>query len=349
MNATLSAPERPTAQGRFSPAVWFAAIAALIVAAEWTLASHLHLLPHPSVLAPAIALDLIVGLPLLFAALVIRRSALTWRAAVPVLVLSALVARALLPAEALGQGLDVVMGVGALAELTLLGVSLRKLKALRASYRAHAQEAPARLELFEQVFMETLPAPALARAAAFELSLIAYALGRREVPPTPAPDEALLTYHRESGLGGLLVGLGFAAAVELVGVHFLLAHFGYTTAAWVASALSLYGMLWIIGDWRAILARPIRLSDEALTLHIGLRWRATIPTASISARAIGATEVLPPGDRDRLDTSLMGDPNVLLTLDAPVAVRGPYGMTRTVSAISLNLDDPHALLARLGA
>lgn len=348
MHATLS-PERPAPEGRFHPGVWFAAIAALIVAAEWTLASHLHLLPHPRVLAPAIALDLIVGLPLLFGALVIRRTDMTWRAAVPVLVLSAIVARALLPADALGQGFHAVMLVGALAELTMLGVSLRKLQTLRASYREHAQTLPARLEVFEQVFRDTLPSEVLARAAAFELSLIAYALGRRETPAPAADGEALFTYHEETGMSGLLIGLGFAALVELVGMHFLLVHFGHPTAAWIATALSAYGMVWIIGDWRAILARPIRLSAETLSLRIGLRWRAELPTAHLSARALGATEVLPPGDRDRLDASLLGDPNVLITLDQPAVIHGPYGLSRTVSAISLGLDDPHGFLRHLGA
>src|SRR6185295_12122162 len=113
----------------------------------------------------------------------------------------------------------------------------------------------------------------VAGAIAAELVIAAHiVVGWRAPRTTPA----LFTSHRMNGWA--LYAWTFAALtlVEAPVVHLALVSWGHATAAWIASALSLYGAAWLIGDLHALRHGGIALTADALELRLGVRWRARI-------------------------------------------------------------------------
>jgi len=119
-----------------------------------------------------------------------------------------------------------------------------------------------------------------------------------------------------------------------------LAGFGHPTAAWIATALSLYGAIWLVGDALALRHGGIVVGDDAIELRVGVRWRGRIPRAAIERieRA--------PATNDMLDVSILGA-NVVLHLREPVTLHGLLGRRRTGSRIALSVDEPDRLVTML--
>ena len=118
--------------------------------------------------------------------------------------------------------------------------------------------------------------------------------------------------------------------------------------AWTLTALSLWTVVWLIRDYRAIGARPLVLGPETLLVRLGRRFRARVPLGEIErAEAPGWRDIPPKGAPGYLKLSGPGGPNVLLTFARPIEFRGPGGIRRSVTRVGLRLDAPAELLRRL--
>src|SRR5205814_1279247 len=76
----------------------------------------------------------------------------------------------------------------------------------------------------------------------------------------------------------ILAMIGF----ESIGMH-LLVQIWSVKAAWIVTALDVYGALWLIGDYHALRLRPTYAKDGILHLRYGLRWNVEIPFDQIEA------------------------------------------------------------------
>lgn len=176
----------------------------------------------------------------------------------------------------------------------------------------------------------------LGRVLATELTIVRFAFaGWRR------PSGDWFTVHRTNGWGlyaGTFVAL---TLVETPLVHVALSAFGHATAAWVLTALSLYSVVWLVGDLHALRHGGVALRGEWLELRVGVRWRAQIARADIvwAARCDGAT-------CKTTDFSILGA-NVVLRLAAPHEVRGLFGRRRVVRELALSVDDADEFLAAL--
>ena len=72
-----------------------------------------------------------------------------------------------------------------------------------------------------------------------------------------------------------------ALVAETIALHFLVARWS-EVAAWVLTGVSVYGAVWLVGDYRACVARRIEVTEESLRLRLGLRWEAEIPYSAIA-------------------------------------------------------------------
>ncbi|HET9754599.1 MAG TPA: hypothetical protein VFP52_16625, partial [Myxococcales bacterium] len=177
---------------------------------------------------------------------------------------------------------------------------------------------------------------AVARAVATELAIFWYALfswGRA------APPGGFSAYKR-AGWVAIYVAIALACVAEAIPLHFLFRRWGPLAAA-LSVVVHAYTVLWLVGDLRALVLRPIRIEGGRLLLRIGLRWEADVPLA-----LIGAVERGPSGAGLRL--GVLGSPNLLLKLRAPMQIHGPFGIRKTSDALLLQVDDPDALAAALG-
>lgn len=138
----------------------------------------------------------------------------------------------------------------------------------------------------------------------------------------------------------ILAGIMIAIVIELMAGHLLL-HLWSPIAAWIHTAIGLYGTLWLIGDYRAMRFRPIRLSDGALHIRCGLRWSVHVPLSEIAA-------IEPAGRRHAneegyLDASPSWSPRQTIRLKHPVVAEGPYGIRKNVQVLGIQLDEPDRL------
>jgi hypothetical protein len=179
-----------------------------------------------------------------------------------------------------------------------------------------------------------------ARAAAAELTVFWYAFFSYGAAAKAAAREGFTAYRR-AGWTAIYVAVALVSVGEAAAVHFLLRRFGPIATA-SAAAFHLYALLWLLGDLRALMARPITVSDGVLHLRLGLRWEAEIPLTLIER-----VELQPKPDAAAMRLSVLGSANLRLLLRTAVVLHGPFGIRRESRDLLLQVDDPDGLAARL--
>jgi len=145
----------------------------------------------------------------------------------------------------------------------------------------------------------------------------------------------------------LLAGLTLAVVVETVGVHLWLAP-RHPLLSWTLVVLGALSIGWFVLAQRVTAWRPIVLDGRTLVLRTGLRLDARLDVADDVAGAVRPTwRTQPPPARDYLNAAAPGEPNVVVTLRRPTAVRTTLGTRRTVARIGVAVRDPDRLVALL--
>jgi hypothetical protein len=322
-------------------ALFFFVLAAGVSATALVLSGMLSTLERPSAVATAITLDLTVLVPLAYYFLVVRARGWPPVALAPIVVLSLVIAAAILPSEYHGT-LRIVEALAVPVEVFLLGwIAWQAAGALR-QIREDAAADP--VEALHQSARKLLRMDRVADVLASELAVLYYSLGAWRRRPHIPDDTRAFTSHRRSGHGGLVVGVFVVTAAESVVAHVLLARWS-VTLAWVVTALSIYGALWLVADFRATVLRPLLGNETEVWIRAGLRWRARIPRdqiAGVGRKQSHATECT-------RSLAFLTPPNFWIQFSAPVLLEGPYGLRRRVRCLGLFVDEPAELARVLGA
>ncbi len=293
-----------------------------------------------TVVPTAVSIDLTLFVPALWYLFLVRGRGLPAVTVVPVFLLSLLTAPLVLPAGDPGA-LPLIGWLGVPAELLLLGLVVRQMARARRTARAVGDsDVLSRLRAAARTALGNERAAAV---VAWEFAVLYYALlsWRAKAQPT---DEETYSYHRKSTYAGVVIALLLAIAAEAVPVHLLLSRWS-VKAAWVVTALGVYGALWLIGDYRAMRLRPTRVGGDGLALRFGLRWGLDVPLALVrsvqeSGRADAAT------DAD-LSLALRGARTVRLELAGPLVAHGFYGRKKVVRSVEVGADEPARLVAAI--
>lgn len=329
---------------RLGPLLLFGLLAALVVGIEHAAVHRADFNLHPA-LPPAVAFDLLVGLPALFYGCVVRRYRLPISTVAAAFGGSLWLAHWLLP----GTTLPVLAWAGRLAgvaEVATTGYLLVRLRRVRQGYRA--------AQTHSTDFIENLHAasqPVLGRlteAVVTEVAVLRYALvGGWAQPETDPSGQAFPTYQ-QSGFVALLATFAGLSVLEAAAAHLVVGHW-WPRGAWVLTGLSGYSVLWLLAHGQAVRCRPVLLTATTLVVRVGLLWRVAVARPQI----VGAEAIVdvPAAAPDLLNTArlLLTPPNLLLTLAAPQCVRGLYGLHRTVRRLAIYVDDPAGLLHQLQA
>ena len=327
---------------RFLPSpLLFLAIAAALLAVEAWIVNRADFPSQPGVVSLAVTLDIVLGLPLLFYLLLARYKRLPLITLAPVFVVSLMIAGHLLPPGHHTYLSWIELAVP-LVELTVLAVVSLKLRQVVGHYR--------RLRLANAYFPETLEAslraalptfpPLVASVAAAEASLVSFGLaGWLRRAPRATAELPRFSYHRHGNYAVILGFLTFMVLLETTVAHLLLARWS-TTAAWVLTALSIYTLIWLFGDYQAGRLQPILLSDTHLHLRTGMRWRVDVPWQQVAA--LGKISQVNKKAPDYLNLAALGEPQLALRLSEPVAVHGLLGRIRFARVIGLSVDAPVA-------
>jgi hypothetical protein len=328
---------------RQRPLLLFAALASLIYAAEILVASRLPSLRHPGLVAAAVAFDLLVFVPLLYAGLVLRRDR-QWIRLAPVVLLSLTGASLVLP-PAYRSYLPPAHLLAVPLELALVVYVARRAVRLRRRSVSEGREGPDGLDTLERLrstLSQVLPWPRIGELMADELATLYYGLfAWRTSPPQPS-SPGVFSYHRKAGYGAVVTGLILACAFEAAGVHLLVTRWS-PGAAWVLTVLSLYGAIWLVADARAMRFRPLALQDSHLLVRIGLRWTVRIPLATVAEVRHLGRQAVPRRAPGYLHAAVLLPPQILLVLRESVVAHGPYGIRRVIGQVGLAVDEPERL------
>ncbi len=172
---------------------------------------------------------------------------------------------------------------------------------------------------------------------ASEIAMLHFAFGTWRKPV--AESNRGYSYHRKAGYSAVLATIMMVGAVELFAVHLLVQRWS-PTAAWLLTALSAYGLIWLIGDYQAIRRRPIMLTRDGLELRLGIRWRLHIPWNLVRELRTVGHAFTAPKRRDYLNAVVFGAPRYVIDLEQPVTASGPYGIERQVTQVGFTVDDP---------
>jgi len=309
----------------------FAFTATAVYATALAVVSQLSQLGERSgAVAIALTLDLVVVVPVAFYLLVVRPCRLPLVALVPAILLSALAASQVLPADR-QQTLHVLRALAAPMELGVIGwIAWRAAGAWREARR------DATADPLEQIRNAAFGLTRNDRAAAVfatEVGVFLYAIGSWWARPHAPAGASAFTHHRRSGHAGIVVGFILVMFVEGLAVHFLVRTWS-APAAWLLSIGTAYGALWLIADYRATVLRPILVGDDSVLIRAGFRCTIQVPLARIAA--VGFRK--PGPGKENVNLTFLGSPTHWLTLSEPMVAEGPYGFRRRVRSIGIAPD-----------
>ncbi len=302
------------------PRLQFAAVLAFVLAAESAVLASRAFALHPLPLRLAVIFDLCTVAPLAWWLLVVRRGLARPRTVARVALLAIALCAAIFGRE--------VRLLAVPLELALIWLAVASVR--RALQARTSPDAATALRLG---FSDALGDHPAARAVAAEFSVFWYALfswGRT------APSG--FTAYKRAGWIAIYVALGIAVLAEGIPLHFVLPR-GWAIAS---AVMHLYTALWLIGDLRAMVLRPITVEGGVLHLRLGLKWEADIAIAEIDSAALGSRV-------EGQKLAVLGSPNLILRLRRPIQLHGLFGIRRTAQTLSLQVDDPQGLHDALSA
>ncbi len=318
----------------------FLAGIALLLWASWQALHSGAFARHPDALATAVAFDLTVTATLLCWFTLVRTGASGAVTLAAVFATGAAMAGRLLASGSRPW----LLALAGLGEAAFLGVLAWRAARLARAWRATGRGLPPE-DALREAAREALGPSRVVEALATEAAILWLALASwRRAPDAPEGWRAF-TIHRRSGFGAVVVAIAMAGVGELIGTHLLVAQWS-TRWAWVATAVGLYGMVWLVGDFRAVVLRPVLLSADTLVVRVGLRWRVSVPLAAVRAVCLGTDAR---GHARALRLSPIGPPLLYVHLTAPVEVAGLFGLRRRAEVLGLRVDDPEALAEALRA
>lgn len=286
--------------------------------------------------ADGLLADIVLTFPLGFYFLVIRRLKLRLRSMILVFSCCCGVAWLVLPAHQQHYILQ-LRKLTFLIELGVMGYALSKIKKINAHYQSLQAALPDSAYNLQQSLVQVLGDGLAARMLASELGMIRYGLlWWKKSKPFPAGYISYST-HKQSGYAALFGIVLFVSLLEITVVHLLLIKYS-PVAAWIVSAVSIYGTLFIIGDFAALVKQPVLIKDNQLLLRTGIRWRCATTSDDIAA-----IEII--NDNYELSSTcfkggvMKNSINVLITFKEPVTIQRMYRKPVTRTQIALSIDN----------
>lgn len=293
----------------------------------------------PDLIHFAVTFDLCITVPALYYLLVVRTGTAPPLTIVPLFLVSVLATRIVIPAEyrTFASQLELLVIP---AELLLVAVIATKVRSAviastgRDDIVYRIQEAAIHLAGDNRI----------ARIASTEIAILYLGiLGWRQKEPA-ARGVASSTSYRSEGWGSVVACIMILLVAEMIAVHLFIQQWSHSVA-WFVTAIEVWGLLWILGDYQALRLRPLVVTDRNIEMRFGFRWSATI-----SRTAVASVEMLPSADAEALREhptylrfSHIEEPNHLIRLTRPFVFEGLFGIRREVDLIGVRLDDESVL------
>jgi len=313
--------------------LWFVGLVLCVYAVALVVVDAMPRLADAGALIAAVTVDLVVTVPLAFYLLVVRPRGMSPLRVAPVVVGSVVLASLVIPRDQ-QQTLHWLEMLVVPLEIGVLGwVVWRASRALQKVRRGVTDDP---LQRFHRAALELFGNDRIAGIFTSEIGIFYYGLTAwREKPHVPTGSLSF-SHHQRSGQGGVVFAFLVLMAGEGFVAHLLLAKW-QVVVAWLFTASTVYGALWLIADLRACILRPVVISEDEIVFRAGLRQTLVVKRALVSRVTRSQPD---PSQKDCLSLKLMGPPSHWVHLVEPVLARGAYGRLRWVSAVGLEPDDP---------
>ena len=182
------------------------------------------------------------------------------------------------------------------------------------------------------------------RLLVLEARIWFYALFASRRYPPQFPGDAHFSCHAKDGHASNQLGFIVLILVELPIVHVLLALFWSSQAAWIMSLLTLWGLAFLVAEYRASLLRPISLERDELVIRYGVLVDLRVPIRDIGS-VCPAHVAVPRRESGSLRCCEAGVPNVRINLARPLDMPTLSGRGRRIERIHLGVDAPARLVA----
>ncbi|MCL2806781.1 MAG: hypothetical protein FWD27_01245 [Coriobacteriia bacterium] len=278
----------------------------------------------------AIPLDLMIVVPAFFYFLVIKRYKLAPALLLPVIALGGLfVFQVVRPENYLA-----FLAIAAIAFTIELVIIVHEVRRIGKVYKQARGASNDPREWFFAPAYALVPSHSVAFAIGTELMMTYYALCSWRKKPLVPPGSEAFSCHKDTGYLSVMCVFAFLLPLEIVALHVLISLWNPTVAL-VVTVLGVYTAIWLLGDCRATLLRPITLSTRTLTLNSGIRLSSKVPLTSI--QSIGSEN---PGfsKAETLDIGLLFSTNMWITLCEPQEIKALFQRKKQVRAIGLSID-----------
>jgi hypothetical protein len=165
----------------------------------------------------------------------------------------------------------------------------------------------------------------------------------------PAP--AGFSHHRECALRAILPAIPLMIPGDFLFLHVLFKGLS-PGLRWLLHGSTIYAVLWLVGFYATLKARPHQIREGRVDLHLGLMKSVSFPLGHLQS-----AEPLSDFDNDWARHAHMkgvqklvakGNTALELRLTEPVRVLGLVGPGRPTDQLAVSADDPAAFLAALG-
>lgn len=323
--------------------ITFVSLSLLLLSLEMWVATHVEASPQPGILAVAIAIDIAVGIPLLFYLLLVRKKFLPLSSTVPICILTLLAVRFILPSseQSFLKFSDFLIPA---IELTVAVFLLIKLRHVIRDVRTARRESLYSIDALRTGIRKSVKSDFVAVIMASEVSMLYLVFaGWFAKFRTSRPDVSVHSYHRKSSF--LFWPLMALVIVETFGLHLVISIWT-PTGAWVFTAISIYTLLWMVGHIHASRLQPVLVDDQYIYIRTGLVWRGQIALSNVSeVRKVTRDDRQADGF---VNVSLLGDPGVVMVLRDPEMLEGLFARKKEARILGIALDDPAAMVEDVG-
>ncbi|MFD2171522.1 hypothetical protein [Tumebacillus lipolyticus] len=334
-------------QFRIKPMQWFFLLAILIAGADYAALQVVAKFPgEESAVALGVALDLTFTIPLLYYFLIVRKHKKSWLTVLPIFFLGTLVGKYILPASQ-REFFDLLIYLAPAIEAGLLIFLLLKIRKLIDRFRVYRQTEFHGLDALRKALGDVFGKSRLVEMLAMELGMIYYAFHFGKPQQVQRDRVEAFTYHKDTSIKALVIVFVGITLLETVLFH-LVIELWSVVAAWVATASSLYAILFLIGYYKSVKHSPILVSEEVLYLRIGFTSHAVIDKQNIAS-----VQRIPFSYEEKRDKQafyavlFFEEPQLEIKLHQPAIVHGPFGMRTVVSRVLLKVDDSARFLRAL--
>lgn len=325
----------------------FWALAAVVFAGNALLAGPIARIEGYAVAEWPVAFDLLLLVPFGFLWVYRKGGRAAWVGAAALFGTGVVFGRLILPVESQHfWPVLVELRYGALAavfaaQLVLIAIMLREVLRARATQNLETAVDAALAKRFGR--------QPIANLFRLEARMWLYALMRRPVTH-PFPGHVHFHCHLQHGNASNQQAFLILALFEIPIAHILIHLFAGPTSAIVVTALSIYGLVFLLAEYRATVHRPVSIVREAMHLRYGVLNDVRIPLN----RIIGIEPWQGPVRRakGRLRCVGMGAANVRVALRKGTVLARLVG-ERVIEEIFIGIDQPQqfrdALLAAIAS